>query len=331
MEEIQLTKVNGEYDVDYHVVGQPTKSTTNKMSQRRIKWIKISCVIVLVLILGVASYMFIDFGQILSAIFSRQEILPDKNETLSFDSSIDELRYYIDRDDYLRSRNLTDDFLTRFLVARSDNSRRTFNLVQNYFKMRREHPELFMTATEAYSYAIPPIFYHQHETTLNNDSIIYLKMANWQYEWQDYAKAMATSVPFSEVSILKHGNNRSALSLVDMRGWSWGHFLSAPVDSVKLVFELTERTLPIKPSKMHIFHNDWLSEQLFKIGQIFVEYDKMQDIIYHGSDLSAIKDLVPLSSLPEPLGGEASLREWTRHELEEYDRILVDYYTRFPA
>ena len=327
------SKLNEVCNVDYHDVDNDQMSvTSNNIYHRRKTTIKTIIVILLVLKLGLILYISVEIEPWFDSLFKRpNETLPTRNETLRFESTIDELRYYIDNDDYLRSRNLTNEFLARFLVARGDNSRRTFNLIQNYFRMRHDHPELFMSATEAIAYGRPQIFHYQKERSPQDEAIVYIKMANWQYEWQDYAKAMATSVPFSEVIVLKGGNRRDALTLVDMSGWSIGHFFSTPPSGVQLIFELTERTLPFKPSKMHVFNQNWLSEQIFKVGQFFIERDKMVDITYHGSDLTAIQQLIPLSCLPQPLGGHVPLREWTRDELIDYDQMLIKYWTQFPA
>ena len=271
----------------------------------------------------------------------RHLLIPSSNEDYrtSFETNnstkrrlpIDELRSIIDKSSYLESRKLSDQFLTTFLESRDNDPTKTYDLIDNYFKMRRNQPQLFMNATQSALYVDPPIFNFQTQTTPQNESIVYMKMSNWNYETQNYAQAMATSVPFSEFAVLTKTNRRPAITLVDMSDWSWGHLMASRPSDLRLVFELTERSLPVRPVKMHFCNQGLFFGALLAMARTVMSDTTADSIVLHSEDLSTLYELYPKSILPKPLGGEVSLRQWTHDELISIDRLLVDYWNRFPA
>ena len=317
------TKVNAiNYNADYHVVGKRLKSKSKiKLVLTTIIW---SSIVGLVL-----WSIYIVFSYVSE--LSEPSLPPlNLNQTVAKSSPLVQLRYYVGSNENLAPKNLTDQFLTNYLDVRQNDVQKSYDSIQTYFRLRQDRPDLFMNATEGASFVQPQIYYYQKEMTANNESILYVKLANWKYETQNYAKAMATCVPFAEIKVINGASQQPPpITILDMSDWTFSHMISASPSDLRLAHEVTERSFPVPTGKIHIVHQNWFAEQTFRLSRLLMSDDTTDNIFYHGDNLSELYKSVPKNILPTPVGGDVPLRIWTKQELDKFDLILEKYRNQF--
>ncbi|KAI1287471.1 Retinaldehyde-binding protein 1 [Halotydeus destructor] len=247
------------------------------------------------------------------------------NDTLDLNAT-EEVRYFLGRAGH-DVPNITDQFIQNYLNCRENDTIETTEAIINYIRLRKEKPEFFMTASQAYELNSPPMFYYQEETTPEGNPILYMKIGNWNYSHVDYATAMATAVPFSEIAAMEGRNTLPAVTLFDMRDWTWSQSMAVRPASMKLGFELIEKTLPIRQGgKMHVLHQSWVVDMFFSVGKSFMTERQLNAMVFHGDDLSDLFKEIPVESMPKAIGGKVELRHFTKPELAAMDERLHNYW-----
>ncbi|KAI1305317.1 Clavesin-1 [Halotydeus destructor] len=227
--------------------------------------------------------------------------------------------------------NVSDDFLARFSNARNDDAKKTFELMDNYFTVRKLRPDLFMNATASWAEFQPPLYYYQDQRTQDGQPIVYIKLGNWNTDKHTYLQAMSSTVAFAEYLSLNDSNiaGKPVITILDMSGFTLSHTFK--VSEMDMVSRVTERSLALRPGPAHVCHNSWAVSTLFALMTPFMSEEVRSKLIFHGHDLTNLHAAIPKEILPKPVGGYIDLKSYTAQELQHIDTVLENYWSSFPA
>ena len=222
-------------------------------------------------------------------------------------------------------KNVDDGYLQKFLDARDNKAFDAFELLQNYIRMRRTHPEAFITATKAMKDIIPPLFIVTNDTTPTGQRIVYGKPANWDFTHDTLSDAAAQLLPFLEYEVDQPnspGRKNGYTLILDMRGWNLFHTAFVRASAMRLIIEMTERALPVRIRTVHVVYETRLSDALLPLARPFMSNELRNAFVYHGSDMSTLFSAIPARYLPTVIGGEKQLPQYSEQQLKEIDARL---------
>lgn len=190
-----------------------------------------------------------------------------------------------------------------------------------------------MSASASVERFQPPMFYFQTDRGYNGEPITYIRMSNFDHNKHSLPYSMSQMVPFVEYGTLTNLNNSKlqGISIVDMREWSWSHLWAVGIEDAKLMFELTEKSLPITTGSTHICYESWIVSALFKLCQPFMSDELKDKIKFYGDDVQSLQQILPKSVIPNVLGGDAELYRSPEPKLKHMDKVLEEYYEQWPV
>ena len=217
---------------------------------------------------------------------------------------LEQLKGKIAADAYLSGRNIDDDFALKFLRVRNHDVEAAFLLMNGYFAMRKDHPELFRLPSEVVNVLQDNVFSISPETNSTGEIVLLFRPGNWNTTKYDAYHIAAAPVPFLEIAALDPGvQSAGMLEVLDFAGVTWKQFISMPASLHKLSADLSERAIPMKYKKIHIVNQGRLIDMLWTLMRPFVSEELKQKLIFHGSDFSKLKEEIDESMLPQELGG----------------------------
>ena len=222
-------------------------------------------------------------------------------------------------------KHVDDNYLQKFLDARDNKPFDAFELLQNYVRMRKSHPEAFITATKAMKEVIPPLFFVTNDTTPTGQRIVYGKPSNWDFTRDSLSDAAAQLLPFLEYEVDQPnspGRTNGYAMILDMREWNLFHTAFVRASSMRTIIEMTERALPVRIRTVHVVYETRLSDALLPLSRPFMSNELRESFVYHGTDMSTLYAAIPARYLPTVIGGEKALPQFSEQQLKEVDARL---------
>jgi hypothetical protein len=215
-----------------------------------------------------------------------------------------------------------DEFLIKFLYSRLFNVELTLQVLKNYFRLRKVHPELFLTPKQEPIKSLLEdqcICFFPHRN-ITGEFLMVLRAENWEPRKYTATQLISGPVSFLEKAALDPLiQKKGVIEVIDVKNLSWKQYLSINPFHLKLFSDISENSLPIRYSRVHIVNQNKLVQALYSILKMFFTKEFKERIIFNDSSYSQLHKDVPLHLLPPYLGGSWS---GTHHPgEEEVDRV----------
>ncbi|XP_054284633.1 clavesin-2-like isoform X2 [Macrosteles quadrilineatus] len=228
----------------------------------------------------------------------------------------------------------TDDaFLLRFLRARKFNISKAFTMLQRYYRMKEESPELFR---------IPRPSERLHILEMNaqcvlddrdhNGSRVYIfRVAKVDTSLVTVEDVFSTNVLALEHVVREPETQVGGITvIVDMTGFGLqqhAKFLS-PYYARRTV-EVIQETFPLRFKGFHVINQPFYFDAVFAVLRPFLKEKIRQRIYLHGKDLSSLHSYVDQAILPVEYGGLQSEFDNTRwrQQLLELEQEFMELET----
>lgn len=244
-----------------------------------------------------------------------------------------QLREKLIEDTFFSNRTLDDSFLLKFLRVREHNVEQTVELLKGYFKMRKDHPELFKLPSEVIEVFKDKVFTIGQHTNSSGELIMIFRPGFWNPTKYDAYQIAAGPVPFLEFAALDEGiQKHGLLEVLDFSNISWKQFMAMPPSLHKLSADLSERAVPINFKKVHVVNQGRIVDMLWTLMKPFLSQEMKQRICFHGSDFTQLHQDIDKELLPKELGG-------TRDDdfavddayISELDRKVKELWESYPG
>uniref|UniRef100_A0A1B6KFT5 CRAL-TRIO domain-containing protein n=1 Tax=Graphocephala atropunctata TaxID=36148 RepID=A0A1B6KFT5_9HEMI len=224
----------------------------------------------------------------------------------------------------------TDDtFLLRFLRARKFDTTKAFALLQRYYLMKLECPDLFRTPRPSEKTHVLEM---QAQCVLDdrdhNGSRVYI----FRVEKCDTSRITVEDVFSTNVLALEHivrepeSQVAGITVIVDMTGFGLqqhAKFLS-PYYARRTV-DVIQETFPLRFKGFHVINQPFYFDAVFAVLKPFLKEKIRQRIYLHGKDLSSLHSYVDANILPAEYGGiqgELDNMGWRQKLLQLEDEFM---------
>ncbi|XP_077989663.1 alpha-tocopherol transfer protein-like [Glandiceps talaboti] len=265
---------------------------------------------------------------------------------------IDALRDMLEKrpDIYFRS---DDAFLLRFLRAKKFDYDRAFQMLVNYYEVRKNYPDI-------YANLLPSKIQHVWENNLqaalpcrdkDGRIVIIFRPGKWnasKFPIIDIIKANFLSLE----KLLEDEETQvnGVVIIIDLSGFGFYHATQiGPIFAKKVtsIFQpcfwfrevnlfllqldsILQNAMPVRIKGIHYINEPRIFDAVFAIIRPFLKEKLKNRIQIHGSDYSSLHEFIPSSVLPADYGGdkaEFSSKEWMEYMLQfEQEFIENDKY-----
>ncbi|XP_037567543.1 alpha-tocopherol transfer protein-like isoform X1 [Dermacentor silvarum] len=202
-----------------------------------------------------------------------------------------------------------DEVLLKFLRARKFNADRAFKVVKNYFKVRRENPEMlddlspsrvpFDSACRKHG-----LITVSRKTDPDGRAAVIVRFGAWNTDicsLNDYFRVCVVHV--LHLTIREQFQVEGVVVVLDLKGLGPYHFAHYTPSNMKKVFSLVQDCFPLRMKGVYIINSPWIFQFFFAIAKRFMKAKLVRRTHFIGNDLEKLKSLVPDDVIPEELGG----------------------------
>nr|XP_006822514.1 PREDICTED: alpha-tocopherol transfer protein-like [Saccoglossus kowalevskii] len=225
-------------------------------------------------------------------------------------------------------------FLLRFLRAKKFDYERAFQMLVNYYEIRKQYPGI-------YNELLPSNIKHIWDNNLQaalpsrdqeGRRIVIFRPGKWdpsEYPVQDLIKANLLTV---EKLLEDEETQVNGIVLIgDLKGFRFSHAMHLGPLFAKQVTSIFQNAMPIRIKGMHYVNEPRLFDAVFAVVRPFLK-EKLKNraryftptaflypevnvrlIRIHGSDFTSLHECIPSSSLPADYGGSLPFftsRQW---------------------
>ncbi|XP_021932783.1 clavesin-2-like isoform X3 [Zootermopsis nevadensis] len=203
-----------------------------------------------------------------------------------------------------------DNFILRFLNARKNNVRESFELMANYYSYRQRNRQLFenfvpqdIGIQQALHDGFPGVL---PERDRKGRCVLVIFTANWDhcaYSLEVIYRALLLTL---ERLIEKPRNQVNGfVVVVDWSEFSFRQSSSLNPRVLKLMIEGLQDCFPARFKGIHFISQPWYVEAALTVIRPFLKEKTKDKIFLHGNNLSTLHDYIAKDILPAELGGEA--------------------------
>nr|CAI5824974.1 unnamed protein product [Callosobruchus analis] len=226
-----------------------------------------------------------------------------------------------------------DDFLIRFLRARKFDSKKAFHMIQRYFLMKLQCPELFDCPLPS---QCTGVFELKAQNMLSDRDqfgrrVYIIKIDNF-----DAAKTTIDEVfrlnilALEQIAREPETQISGVCILLDMAGLSLQHSKFFTPYYARRTVELVQETFPLRFKSFNVVNEPFYFDAIVAVLKPFLKEKIRKRIVMHGNDMASLHAFIPSNILPTEYGGTAGNfdnREWYMKLLaeEQYFRDLKSY------
>ncbi|XP_076764326.1 alpha-tocopherol transfer protein isoform X2 [Xylocopa sonorina] len=232
-------------------------------------------------------------------------------------STLQELRDMIyERGECLPHRT-DDDFLIRFLRAKSFSVNRAHRMIVNYYNFKEEHPEIHQDVNPMEMKHIGDddvMTVPAYRTQCGRRMMIY-RLGNWDPRKYSVEEIFKATVIVLELGILEpRAQILGGVVLFDLEGITMAHAWTITPQVASMVIALMVSAFPMKTYAIHILHQSWVFDVMFSVFKPLLDVRMQNKIFFHGGNMKSLHEHISPSHLPKKYGG-------TREELPYYKWI----------
>jgi len=236
----------------------------------------------------------------------RRAAIEIKEDPSKLESELLELKIYLESDEAFANVPRSDEFLKRFLRAKSHDVDKAKEMMSRYCLSRRKHKENFRNSlpslcNEVYSHNIQTILQHRDKRARR---VFIFRVGNWDPAVVSKEDLFSANYLCLELMAKEERTQVSGIiAIVDLEGLSWSHWMQMSMDYIQSMVGMVQNSFPIRFKEIHIINESPIFTVAFALVKPFLT-EKMQNRLkFHGTSLPSLHDSVDASILPEELGG----------------------------
>lgn len=219
-----------------------------------------------------------------------------------------------------------DAFLLKFLRARKYNVDSAFKNIKKYFKVRRNHPELFDELDP--DFVLFDTVCRKHKlVTLSREkdakgrAIIVLNLGTWNTDICKLDDFFRIGTAFVEHLLLDDEVQlKGVIFVMDFKNLGLYHSTQYTIPVIKRLFSLMQDCMPLRIKGFYVTNNPALFDILFAIAKHFMKTKLVRRTHLFGTDWNRLRSFIPDDVIPEEGGG--------RLETYDYDVMERDLKSR---
>lgn len=208
--------------------------------------------------------------------------------------------------EHLRPR-LDDDFLLRFLRVSKFDSQRAFERVQKFYSVRRKYSNIFKdfypsaqeTSLRTHHLLVSPHRAQDHSIVLVNKRGLY-DPSTMIYDHIFLIDCLVLECVMDNPITQVCGVN----VIIDMKGYSFQHFIQDTPGRVRLALETFQNTIPLRYKSIFIVNAPQIFTIIYNLCYPFLSAKIKKRIhLCYGSDWKNLHSVLPPEILPAEYGG----------------------------
>ncbi|KAH6935413.1 hypothetical protein HPB50_005573 [Hyalomma asiaticum] len=229
-----------------------------------------------------------------------------------------------------------DELLLKFLRARKFDADRAFKVVKNYFKVRRDNPEMMNDLNPG---SIPfdsacrkhGLVTVSRETDPDGRAAVILRFGAWNTDicsLNDYFRVCIVHAMY--LTQQEQFQVKGLVAVLDLKGLSPYHVAHYTPSTIKKLFSLVQDCFPLRIKGVYIINSPVIFEFFFAIAKRFMKAKLVRRIRFFGNNIDKLHSLVPDDVIPEEHGGTNESYDYDVMEKdllreEEFFRNLNSY------
>lgn len=205
----------------------------------------------------------------------------------------------------LKDGVLEDEFLLKFLRARTFDVKRAVHSIKLYLNARKTHPEIFTPASKlgpAFASGIVGVL--PDKNLDSGETILITRPGCWDPDSLPFDQYTAATAISLEVAAMEEQTQKNGLiNIIDMTGFGWKHLKNYGPAQAKRTADVTEKIMPLKFKEIHVINESYLARAAYALLKSFLSDEFNQKIHFHGSDLKKLHKIVSPEILPAEIGG----------------------------
>ncbi|XP_058126518.1 LOW QUALITY PROTEIN: retinaldehyde-binding protein 1-like [Anopheles ziemanni] len=225
-----------------------------------------------------------------------------------------------------------DSFLLRFLRAKKFDVEKAFKMMQKYYKMKEEYPEIFKVSPPS---EMKFMLEMQIQTMLPKKDEHGRQIYLFRVEKCDPYKIPVDYVFRSNVLALEDAVRSpetqigGLVVLLDMAGLGFAHARYLSPHLAKKTVEVVQEAFPLRFKAFHVLHEPFYFDAILAVLKPFLKDKIRRRIHLHGSSLSSLHKYVSKDLLPAEYGGNLDPfdnTEW-RQTILDNEQYFIDLET----
>ncbi|XP_049268559.1 retinaldehyde-binding protein 1-like isoform X1 [Rhipicephalus sanguineus] len=229
------------------------------------------------------------------------------------------LRKFLEEEDGFRVP--PDDFLLMFLRTKKYRVDEALKTVKNYFRARRDMPELFENLSPS-TIEYDKVF-RQHKLALfprvrdaDGRAMAMLDFGSWRHDSCSLQQLMRCFIVASECTLLDEETQiRGIVGVEDLKGLGVHHILELTPRFLRRLITLVQDTFPARVKGMYFLNTPTVFEGIYNILMKPFLSSKLKTRIHLiKGGLSELSDIFPLERLPKEYGGTLEDYDWDEQQ-----------------
>ncbi|XP_037507852.1 retinaldehyde-binding protein 1-like isoform X2 [Rhipicephalus sanguineus] len=229
------------------------------------------------------------------------------------------LRKFLEEEDGFRVP--PDDFLLMFLRTKKYRVDEALKTVKNYFRARRDMPELFENLSPS-TIEYDKVF-RQHKLALfprvrdaDGRAMAMLDFGSWRHDSCSLQQLMRCFIVASECTLLDEETQiRGIVGVEDLKGLGVHHILELTPRFLRRLITLVQDTFPARVKGMYFLNTPTVFEGIYNIlMKPFLSSKLKTRVRLVKGGLSELGDIFPLERLPKEYGGTMEDYDWEEHQ-----------------
>jgi len=250
-----------------------------------------------------------------------------KNKRMNETECLRTLKKLREGDEKLRSLQLTDEFLLRFVRGKNCDSKAAFETLKNYVHIRRDKYRSFFqnyhpsTVRHVFDSGMIRVLKRRDD---HGRAVFVTRTDTWDPQeiiMNDIL--MTTLLVLEELLNSREIQDNGIIFIRDYDKFGLSHMRLCTLGEIKKACTIFVNSFPCKYKAAHIIRNSYFFHCLLSMAKPFMPNKLRERFFVHGWNMSSLYDYVNPSILPDFLGGDLSEEDAWDVELEE--RIFKNY------
>ncbi|CAL1532913.1 unnamed protein product [Lymnaea stagnalis] len=197
-------------------------------------------------------------------------------------------------------------FLLRFLRARKFDQEQSFQLVLNYYTMRKDDREIF---SDLKPFCVRHVFESGYTTPLGvrdkkGAAVILEKPGNWDYaRFSELDLIKADCITIQKITEDETTQVYGVTLLIDYTGFTLSHLTHTSPSFARRMCRLWQDVFPARLRAVHIVNEPASYSNIFGLFKPFLKQKLLDRIFFHGTKYSGLHEHIDPDNLPKAYGG----------------------------
>lgn len=225
-----------------------------------------------------------------------------------------------------------DAFLVKYLRCRKYRVEETFEVIRNYFRVRKRLPDVFINLSP---HNIP---YHKiivqnrliqiaKQRDPQGRAVAMMKLGAWNTGICSITDLLRAALVMAEWTLENEETQiRGVVGVFDLKGFNISHLAHFTPFFIKKLAHIVEDCYPSRLKAVHVLNNPYFYELLYAMIKPFMKSKLAQRFHFTGRDLSKLHGILPPECIPAEFGGTNEEFDYCSQERDV--KSTEDYYQR---